>query len=65
MGFRQGRCLLRDYQRRLGAIQVDFDHAPDLLEALRTDPNRPGTESASELVHVEDLHDGHRLEATT
>ena len=42
MGFRQGRCFLRDYQRRLGAVQIDFDHAPDLLEALRTDPGRPG-----------------------
>ena len=42
MSFRQGRCFLRDYQRRLGAVQIDFDHAPDLLEALRTDPGRPG-----------------------
>ena len=44
MSFRQGRCFLRDYQRRLGAVQIDFDHAPDLLEALRTDPGRTSTE---------------------
>ena len=40
-GFRQGRCLLRDYQRRLGSIQVDFDHAPELLRRCAPTPAAP------------------------
>jgi hypothetical protein len=36
-GFRQGRCLLRDYEGRVGAVQIDLaDDA--LLAALDTTP---------------------------
>jgi hypothetical protein len=38
IGFRRGRCFLRDYSRRLAAIQVDFAHDPGLLDALDTTP---------------------------
>jgi hypothetical protein len=37
-GFRQGRCLMRDLDGRVGELQVDVD--PQLLAALDTAPNR-------------------------
>ncbi len=37
-GFRQGRCLMRDLDGRVGELQVDVD--PQLLAALDTTPNR-------------------------
>jgi AAA-like domain len=40
--FRRGRCLHRDYQGRVGPMQVDLVD-PELLAALDTTP-RPGTE---------------------
>lgn len=36
-GFRRGRCLMRDYQGRVGAVQIDLVD-PDLLAALDTTP---------------------------
>ena len=37
--FRRGRCLMRDYQGRVGAVQVDLVD-PALVEALDTTPGR-------------------------
>lgn len=37
IGFRQGRCLMRDYQGRVSAIQIDLVD-PRLLDALDTTP---------------------------
>ena len=36
LGFRRGRCLMRDYEGRVGAIQVD--PGPELVERLDTTP---------------------------
>jgi hypothetical protein len=36
-GFRRGRCLLRDYEGRVGSVQVDLVD-DDLLAALDTTP---------------------------
>jgi len=36
-GFRRGRCLMRDYDGRVGAIQIDLAD-PDLLDVLDTSP---------------------------
>ncbi|MGL5824775.1 MAG: ATP-binding protein [Nocardioides sp.] len=34
-----GEFLMRDYQGRVERIQVDLDHLPHVLDALRTDPD--------------------------
>jgi AAA-like domain len=39
-GFRRGRCLMRDYTGRVGAVQIDLVD-PGLLELLDTTPQRP------------------------
>jgi hypothetical protein len=38
--FRRGRCLMRDYEGRVGTIQVD--PGPELVELLDTTPRRAG-----------------------
>jgi hypothetical protein len=38
MQFRRGRCFMRDYEGRVGAIQVD--PGAELLELLDTTPGR-------------------------
>ncbi len=37
---RAGRCLLRDYSRRVAHVQIDFGADPGLLAALDTTPGR-------------------------
>jgi hypothetical protein len=43
MGFRRGRCLMRDYQGRVSPVQIDLVDRR-LLEALDTTPGRPPAE---------------------
>jgi hypothetical protein len=45
--FRRGRCFMRDYEGRVGAIQVD--PGPELLEALDTTPGRRAPADSDEL----------------
>ena len=50
VGYRRGRCLMRDYEGRVGAVQVDLVD-PALVEALDTTPRTlPIDPQASELV---------------
>lgn len=43
---REGRCLMRDLDGRVGEVQVDLVY-PDLLAALATSPPSPTTEAGS------------------
>ena len=38
LAMRGGRCLLRDYERRLASVQIDFTLHPKLLAAFDTTP---------------------------
>jgi hypothetical protein len=49
--FRQGRCLLRDYRRRVGAVQIDFRPHPELLDALDTNPTGHDAQQAGAAPH--------------
>lgn len=42
MGYRRGRCLMRDYEGRVGPVLIDPD--PEVLRALDTTPGAHGDE---------------------
>jgi hypothetical protein len=46
VGFRRGRCFLRDYEGHVSPVQIDLLD-PDLLAALDTTPVRGGEESGA------------------
>ena len=52
MGFRRGRCLMRDYQGRVSPVQIDLVDER-ILAALDTTPGRaPADPDAFGTLHV-------------